>query len=55
MTDGGDCKIPIAFFSKSVGITWFLITMRQEVKNIDNVVLVHKLELAIKCDLYGLL
>ena len=29
----------------------FLITVRQEVKSIDNSLVVHELELAIKCDL----
>ena len=33
-------------------ITWFLIAVRQEVKRIDNSVVVHALELAIKNDLY---
>ena len=29
-------------------MTWFLIAVRQEVKRIDNSVIVHELELAIK-------
>ena len=32
-------------------MTWFLIAVRQEVKRIDNSVVVHALELAIKRDL----
>ena len=32
-------------------MTWFLIAARQEVKRIDNSVVVHELELAIKRDL----
>ena len=32
---------------------WFLIAVRQEVKRIDNSVVVHALELAIKRDLWG--
>ena len=32
-------------------MTWFLITVRQEVKRIDNSAVVHALELAIKRDL----
>ena len=34
-------------------MTWFLIAVRQEVKRIDNSVVVHALELAIKRDLLG--
>ena len=34
-------------------MTWFLIAVRQEVKRIDNSVVVHALELAIKRELYG--
>ena len=36
-------------------MTWFLIAMRQEVKRIDNSVVVHALELAIKRDLMFIL
>ena len=32
-------------------MTWFLIAVRQEVKSIDNSVVVHELELAMKRDL----
>ena len=34
-------------------MTWFLIAVRQEVTRVDNSVVVHALELAIKCDLKG--
>ena len=40
----------INLFSKYL-LTWFLITVRQEVKRIDNSVVAHELELAIICDL----
>ena len=36
-------------------ITWFSIAVRQEDKLIDNSVVVHELELAIKRDLLGVL
>ena len=46
------------FFGKKIAqvwavtlTTWFLIAVRQEVKRIDNSVVVHALELAIKRDL----
>ena len=35
----------------TVLITWFIIAVRQNVKSIDNTVVVHELELAIKRDL----
>ena len=34
-------------------MTWFLIAVRQEVKRIDNSVVVHELELVIRRGLWG--
>ena len=45
---------PFIDFSQYL-ITLFLIVVRQEVSNLDSLVVVHELELAINRDLYGCL
>ena len=54
LIDQIDITIPLKTVSQYC-ITWFLIAVRQAVKIIDNSLVVHELELAIKPDLYGLL